>query len=46
MWNLRKNDVKETYLQNRNQLTNKENKLMFTKRDKWSQGERETRSLR
>ena len=30
MWNLRKNDVKETYLQNRNRVTHAENKLMIT----------------
>ena len=33
MWNLKKNYTNITYLQNRNRLTDKENKLMVTKRE-------------
>ena len=31
IWNLKRNEYKQTYLQNRNRLTDIENKLMDTK---------------
>ena len=34
MWNLKKNYANITYLQNRNRLTDKENKLRVTKRER------------
>ena len=39
MQNLKKNRYKWTYLQNRNRLTDLENKLMVTKGERWGAGE-------
>ena len=38
MWNLKKIWYKWTYLQNRNRLTDFENKLMATKGERWGKG--------
>ena len=35
MWNLKKKKYKRTYLQNRNRLTDTENKFMVTKGERW-----------
>ena len=40
MWDLKKNDANKLILQNRNRLTDLENKFMVTRRERERQGER------